>query len=176
MQGFTFALILGVVATSVIVGGAQTLTAPANLLRNSHFWWASNGEVPDWWGTGVPERIRQWHGCLSLEEGAPLPGVRALRLFNPQEGTPFQLQSYAYALPIGKPYTFSVYLRAERENFPVTLRIGYDQSTRVLVSTKWQRFVFTATPKRGHWAPGRLIVAVSFSQTGPLWVAAPPFE
>ncbi len=152
------------------------MTTPRNLLRNSHFLFATNGEIPDWWGTGVPERIREWKGCLSLEDKAPILGVRALRLFNPQDGTTFQLQSYAYALPAGKPYTFSIYLRAEQDNFPVTLRIGYDQSTVVRASTEWKRFVFTATPQRGHWAQGRLIVSLSFSQAGTLWLAAPQLE
>ncbi len=163
-----FALVTG--------AGAQPNTPPSNLLRNSHFWFATNGEVPDWWGTGIPERIRAWNGCLSLEDSSPIPGTRALRLFNPQQGTRFRLQSFAYTLPSGKPYTFSVYLRAERDNFPVTLSIGYDQSTTVSVSTQWQRFVFTATPRQGHWAQGRLIVSLSFTQAGTVWVAAPQLE
>ncbi|MER3501957.1 MAG: hypothetical protein C4295_10900 [Candidatus Fervidibacterota bacterium] len=174
MSGKLGATLAVCLASSVIV--AQPLEPPRNLLRNSHFWLSTNGEVPDWWGTGIPERIREWRGCIALEESSPIQGTRALRLFNPQAGTRFSLQSFAYALPSGTPYTFSVYLRAGREDFPVTLSIGYDQSTTVRVSTQWQRYTFTATPQRGHWAQGRLIVSIAFTQEGTLWVAAPQLE
>jgi len=157
-------------------GWGQGMEAPRNLLRNSHFWICTNEGVPDWWGTSAPERLPDWAGCLSVEESSPIPSTRALRLFNPKDGFAFRLQSFAYALPSGKPYTFSVFLRAERSDFPVTLSIGYDRSTTVMVSTEWRRFVFTATPQRGHWATGRLIVSLSFRQAGTLWVAAPQLE
>ncbi|MCX7642642.1 MAG: hypothetical protein N2116_02380 [Armatimonadetes bacterium] len=99
--------------------------------------------------------------------------TRSLRFFNPQNGTWFIIQSFAYTLPSSKPYTFSVYLRADRNDFPVTLSIGYDKSITVKVSTDWQRFVFTATPRRGHWRRGRLAVSIAFIQARNLWVAAP---
>jgi len=154
----------------------QCWSQPRNLLRNSHFWFSTNGEIPDWWGTGVVERIRNWDRCISLEEGSPAPNIRVLRLFNPQNGTWFSLQSYAYLLPSGKTYTFSVYMRADRNDFPVTLNLGYDQSATVKVSTQWQRFTFTAKPQRGHWARGKFIVSISFIQSGNLWLAAPQLE
>ncbi|MFN4178763.1 MAG: hypothetical protein ACK4I8_00480 [Armatimonadota bacterium] len=155
---------------------SQSLKQPRNLLRNSHFWFSSNGEIPDWWGTGAPERIPNWGSCISLEEDSPIPDTRALRLFNPQNGTWFIIQSFAHFLPSGKPYTFSVYLRADRDESPVMLSIGYDKSTVVKASTKWQRFTFTATPRRGHWRRGRLAVSIAFIQAGNLWVAAPQLE
>jgi len=154
----------------------QCWSQPRNLLRNSHFWFSTNGEVPDWWGTGVAERIRNWDRCISLEDGSPVPNTRVLRLFNPQNGTWFSLQSFAYLLPSGKTYTFSVYMRADRGEFPVTLNLGYDQSATVKASTQWQRFTFTAQPQRGHWARGKFIVSISFIQSGNLWLAAPQLE
>ncbi len=154
----------------------RVLEQPRNLLRNSHFWFSANGEIPDWWGTGAPERIPNWSGCISFEENSPVPNTRALRLFNPQNGTWFIIQSFAYFLPSNKPYTFSVYLRADRDESPVMLSIGYDKSITVKASTKWQRFVFTATPRRGHWRRGRLAVSIAFLQAGSLWVAAPQLE
>lgn len=149
---------------------------PRNLLRNSHFWLSSNGEVPDWWGTAAPERIPNWDNCISFDENSPVPNTRALRLFNPQNGTWFIIRSFAYFLPSGRPYTFSVYLRADRDDSPVMLNIGHDKSVTVRVSTKWQRFVFTATPRRGHWRRGRLSVSIAFLHAGNLWVAAPQLE
>lgn len=157
-------------------GVTQPLEPARNLLRNSHFWQCTNEGVPDWWGTNAPEHLRDWTGCLSVEDGSPIAGTRALRLFNPRTGFRFSIQSFAYVLPSGKPYTFSVYLRAERDDFPVTLSIGYDQSTTVQVTKEWKRFVFTATPQKGHWARGRLIVTIAFSQAGTLWVATPQLE
>jgi len=163
------------VTVSATLAFSQPLEQPRNLLRNSHFWHSTNGEVPDWWGTGAPERLRNFSGCMSLEETSPIAGTRALRLFNPQANASLWLQSFAYALPSGRAYTFSVYLRSDQDNFPVTLRIG-DQSTRVNASTQWQRFSFTAKPIRGHWAKGRLTVSIGFSQVGTLWIAAPQLE
>jgi len=154
----------------------QCWERPKNLLRNSHFWLSANGEIPDWWGTGVVERIHNWDRCISLENDSPVPNTRTLKLFNPQNGTWFSLQSYAYLLPSGKTYTFSVYMRADRGEFPVTLNIGYDQSATVKVSTQWQRFTFTAKPQRGHWARGKFVVSISFIQSGNLWLAAPQLE
>ncbi|MGQ9520241.1 MAG: phage head spike fiber domain-containing protein [Candidatus Fervidibacter sp.] len=154
----------------------QLWEQPRNLLRNSHFWFSTNEEVPDWWGSGVPERIYNWNGCIFLEEGSHIPNTRAVRLFNPQNGTWFSFQSFAYFLQSNKPYTFSVYLKADRNDSPVVLTLGYDQSTTVRVSTGWKRFTFTATPKRGHWARDRFVVSISFIQSGNLWLAAPQLE
>ena len=171
----TVALSIICVAVFATLALSQPLEQPRNLLRNSHFLYSANGEVPDWWGTGAPERIRNFSGCISLEEASPIAGTKALRLFNPQANALLWLQSFAYALPSERVYTFSVYLRSDRDNFPVTLRIG-DQSTKVNVSTQWQRFSFTAKPIRGHWARGRLIVSIGFSQIGTLWISAPQLE
>lgn len=56
------------------------------------------------------------------------------------------------------------------------LNIGYDKSITVKASTRWKRFVFTATPRRGHWRRGRLAVSIAFLQAGNLWIAAPQLE
>lgn len=168
-------LAIGMVLNWAAVMG-QSVEPPRNLLRNSHFWFRTNGEVPDWWGTNAPELVREWTGCVSVEDSSPIQGTRALRLFNPQAGTALRWQSFAYVLPSGKPYTFSVYLRSERPDFPVTLGIGYDRRTTVLAQPVWRRFAFTATPQRGHWARGRLIVTVTIEQAGTIWLAAPQLE
>ncbi|MCS7252493.1 MAG: hypothetical protein RMK18_08475 [Armatimonadota bacterium] len=165
-----------ILLTLMVIAMAQPLEQPRNLVRNSHFWYSENGQVPDWWGTGAPERIRLWKDCISLSYESPVKGVRSLRLFNPQAGTSLNLQSYAYILPSGKPYTFSVYMRTESGELPVRLSIGYDQTTTVRVTTQWQRFSFAATPNRGHWAKGRLVVGISFSDAGALFIAAPQLE
>lgn len=171
MQVFAICLLL---IPAIVV--AQAIEQPRNLLRNSHFWYSENGQVPDWWGTGAAERIRSWSNCISLRDESPIEGVRSLRLFNPQAGTSLNLQSYAYILPSGRQYTFSVYMRSESGELPVRLSIGYDQVTTVRVSPQWERFSFTATPNRGHWAKGRLVVGISFSDSGALFIAAPQLE
>ncbi len=146
-----------------------------NLLRNTGFLQCANPGVPDWWGTGAPEQIREWAGCYGTEADAPLKGVRSLRLTN-RGGVPgFGVQSYAHTLPSEREYTFSVYLKAQGENVKADLHIG-DQHKSFPVAGSWQRCIFTATPGKGHWANGRLIVHFVLQGTGTLWVAAPQLE
>lgn len=169
-------MLLWLVMLYATVAIGQPIEPASNLLRNSHFWHSANGEVPDWWGTSAPERIREWKGCISFSDDSPIPGVRSLRLFNPQGDIHTGLQSYAYSLPWGEPYTFSVYIRSESGEIPVRLSIGYDKSTLIRATPNWQRFIFTAVPERGHWARGRLIVSISFSNRGAILIAAPQLE
>jgi len=164
--------VLCVLALPAIAPGAE---APANLLRNTAFLQCANPGVPDWWGTGAPEVIQEWAGCLGTADDAPLPGVRSLCLRVPATAKGISLQSYAYPLPSGREYTFSIYLKAESTPSTVGLGLG-DQSRTVTASPEWQRVVFTATPKQGHWAGGRLVVRFGLQGAGSLRVAAPQLE
>jgi len=146
-----------------------------NILRNSAFTACANPGVPDWWGTGAPERIEHWEGCYGTEEDSPVPGTRSLRLTSGPKGQCFSVQSHAYGTPPGREYTFSIYLKSREPGLVAALSIG-DRSTRVTVGTEWQRHVFTATPQKGHWARGRLVVRFGLVKPGTLWVAAPQLE
>lgn len=167
-------LLLSALAAGPAVCGADPELSP-NLLRNSAFLQCANPGVPDWWGTGAAEAIQEWAGCLGTTDAAPLPGVRSLRLRVPTTAKGISVQSYAYPLPSGREYTLSVYLQADGASLPVGLSIG-DQSRTVSASPEWQRVVFTATPKQGHWAGGRLVVRFGLQGPGTLRVAAPQLE
>lgn len=71
---------------------------------------------------------------------------------------------------IGSPATFSVYLKADRDNFPVILSIWEYvpkwSSQTVYVSKEWKRYDFTIpSPKFANFRCG-----VVFRQPGTLWV------
>ena len=54
-------------------------------------------------------------------------------------------------MELGKPYTYSVYMKAEKDDVPVLLRFGYTHAyapavplqETVKVGKTWQRYVFT---------------------------------
>lgn len=141
-----------------------------NLLRNSTFTQCANPGVPDWWGTSGPEQIEKWEGVYGTETDSPVVGTNSLRI-----GAPLAVQSYANLLPSGRQYTFSLYLKGSQEGLPVALYIG-DKSETVKATCDWQRYAFSASPQKGHWASGRLIVKFGIFQPGTLWVAAPQLE
>jgi len=155
--------------------GDTVEAASPNLLRNSGFLQCANPGVPDWWGTGAPEQIQNWEGCYGVDVEAPFPNVQSLRLHIEDERNAFAVQSYAYPLPGGREYTFSVYLKGSVPGMRSFLWIG-DRSREVRTTTRWERYTFTATPDKGHWAHGRLVVRFSIHSAGTLWVAAPQLE
>lgn len=146
-----------------------------NLLRNSGFRQCANPGIPDWWGTGAPESIQNWEGCYGIDKDSPLPEVQSLRLHIDDAGNGFSVQSYAYGLVSGREYTYSVYLKGSVQGIKSTLYLG-DQSKAVSATTDWARYTFTATPGKGHWAPGRMVARFSIESAGTLWVAAPQLE
>lgn len=147
----------------------------ANVLRNSGFLRCANPGVPDWWGTGAPEQIENWEGCYGTEQDSPLPGIHSLRLSCSSANQGISVQSYAYVLPSGREYTFSLYLKGSRVRIKADLRLG-DQSRSLEATREWERYTLTATPRKGHWAGGRLVVSFGVQGEGTLWVAAPQLE
>ena len=174
MSWFLRLTLLSLVTLAAAGLGAELAASP-NLLRNSGFLQCANAGVPDWWGTGAAEAIQDWPGCYGTVAEAPVPGVRSLRLRVPPPASGLGVQSFAYTLPAGREYTFSLYLKAEAAAQPVGLHLG-DQAKTVTATPTWQRAVFTATPKQGHWAGGRLVVRFRVEGVGTLLVAAPQLE
>lgn len=169
MIALTLALVAVVSSLS-----AQPQTPSPNILRNSSFMACANPGVPDWWGTGAPEAIEGFYGLMGTDADSPAPGTQSLRLQSGPGGETYTLQSYCYPSPPGTQYTLSLYLKS-REPLSAEVAIG-DQSTTLPVTTQWERKTFTATPVRGHWAAGRVIVRFGLGGPGTLWVAAPQLE
>jgi hypothetical protein len=162
---------------------------PANLLRNSSLEYATAPGIPDWWRPG-----EAWSDFRSanigveyaLEEEQARFHARSVRLTNSREGNRAALDYPYMTLPSdAQGCVFSVYLKADRKEYPVRLAIygGFrgDTATEgvevdhnsaiavVEVGTEWERFVF-ASPELRSGSGVRNRVAVIADAVGSLWI------
>jgi hypothetical protein len=154
----------------------KLMKPPANLLRNADFSQSTNPNIPDYWGTAAAAALEDFSSVLQIEKSAPLKNVRVLRLHNPQPNLEMSLQSCGTFLPKPKPYTFSIYLRSEVEQFRAALSIGWGKKNPVVVSDHWQRYEIVYTPGVKEELHFGFQVHVSLQQEGNLWLAAPQLE
>jgi hypothetical protein len=142
-----------------------------NMLFNSSFEIASNGDAPDGWRgeIGVPplgrdawslDATQAWHERFSLRLGHPGKTAMAWGRFvnlTPQVN-----------------YTFSVYLKSDRPDMKARLEMnGLEPPNRVEVSVgpEWQRYHLTGIASRSLTN-----VAVTQLDTGGLWLDAAQVE
>src|SRR5688572_21388738 len=154
----------------------KLMKPPANLLRNADFSQSTNPNIPDYWGTAAAAALEDFSSVLQIEKSAPLKNARALRLHNPQANFEMSLQSCGTFLPKPKPYTFSIYLRSEVEQFRATLSIGWGKKNPIVVSDQWQRYQIVYAPGVNEELHFGFQVQVSLQQEGNLWLAAPQLE
>lgn len=156
--------------------GRFRLELPVNLVPNASFECGTDG-----WGSAEGDRVVHWGGRMNrlfgeIDATQALDGRASLKIALSPENQPVSFFDY-YELtrtPIraplagnlgfmevepGKPYTFSVYMKADRPDTPARLRVqqfqsGYtDKSVRV--STKWERYSLTFKP----WAKWCYVLA-----------------
>lgn len=99
-----------------------------------------------------------------------------MRLHNPEADFELPFQSCGTFVPESQPYTFSVYLRSDVEQFHAALSIGWGEKRAIAVSDRWQRYNVTYLPSGEAKLRYALPVHIWLLQTGNLWVAAPQLE
>ena len=151
-------------------------TASANLLRNSSFEIVPD-HVPTYW---IPRYIphvplevlwRDW----AVVDGGAFDGERSLRVVgNKRSGNGFFCAHAGVA--VGKPCTFSVYLKSDRDGRRARLVfwewLGKWHHKSVSVTTQWQRYAFTLA------APAKRLVrgGLEFREEGIIWADAAQLE
>jgi len=147
-----------------------------NLIPNASFecgsdgWGSAAGDPLTHWGGGMNrlfgtiDRTQAHHGSASLKIELT-PANQPVSFFDYYELTrapvraPLAGNLGFMEIEPGKPYTFSVYMKADRPNTPARLRVqqfraGYiDKAVRV--STEWMRYSLTFTP----WARWCFVLA-----------------
>jgi len=143
----------------------------ANLIPNASFECGTDG-----WGSAEGDRVVHWGGRMNrlfgeLDTTQAFDGKASLKIALSPENQPVSFFDY-YELtrtPIraplagnlgfmevepGKPYTFSVAMKADRPDTPARLRVQQFQSgstdKSVRVSTRWDRYSLTFKP-RAKW-------------------------
>lgn len=147
-----------------------------NLVPNASFECGTDG-----WGSAEGDRVVHWGGRMNrlfgeIDATQALDGKASLKIALSPENQPVSFFDY-YELtrtPIraplagnlgfmevepGKPYTLSVYMKADRPDTPARLRVQQFQSGHtdksVRVSTKWERYHLTFKP----WAKWCYVLA-----------------
>ena len=140
-----------------------------NLIPNASFEVGTAG-----WGSEQWDRVTHWGGPMNrlfgqLDEKGAKHGDQSLRIDLSEANQPvsyfdyFELHRSAIWAPLaanigyievepGKPYTFSVWLRAARAGTPARLAVREFEGGRfdrlVSVGTEWSRFLLTFTPRK----------------------------
>jgi hypothetical protein len=154
----------------------KLMKAPVNLLRNADFSQATNVNLPDYWGTADRGRFADVADLFHLENASPVKNARALRVRNPEAGVTLTLQSCATFVARPVPYTFSIYLRSDGEDFAAALSLGWGGNEAIKVSHSWQRYSLTYQPGvEGELRQG-FQARIVLPQQGNLWLAAPQLE
>ncbi|MFQ6097800.1 MAG: carbohydrate binding family 9 domain-containing protein [Armatimonadota bacterium] len=124
-----------------------------NILRNATFTQCTNPRIPDYWGSGAPEWVDGWAEGYGVEDDAPVPGCKSLKVTNPEQ----------------QP---THWWRVQSHGMPVTIQLGPATKTFRL-TTEWKRYSLTDTAK----SFGRgLVLAFRTTEKGVFWIAAPQVE
>ena len=160
---------LPLIAALLLACALPLVAAPANMLRNAGFMQCTNPGIPDWWGTGTPERVTNWAGNYGTTPDSPVPGTAALMLRNVEGQSGWSVQSYLHrGLKAEGDYALAVWLKGDSDDMPATLGMG-NAHTTLKVSREWKRYTWIAKPGPAEWG-----TVISFSvPKGTLWIAAP---
>lgn len=157
------------------LGGKKAL--PKNLLRNGSFEQCTYFGKPDWWlvrdtTDDVEKPLREWETVAPCKEA--VSGKLVLRAGFFRESPPprggFRNFRQAVTLDLSRNYTFSVYMRADREALPVTLFVRNASDIAAAdspvfnrtfeIGTEWKRYVVPA-PFGDHDQHGQREVTVA---------------
>lgn len=133
---------------------------PFDMTRNQSYDFSKAKEIP------YEDYIAAW----SLDSKVKHSGKVSLKIVNDERSLPQQgMGAKKVGMKAGATGVFSVWLKADRTNFPVTLNYGGGMGRRtVSVGTDWARYetVNTNLPAPGLYAP----VGINFSEKGTLWI------
>ena len=170
---------------------AEREAAPSrNLLRNTSFTQCTTPGLPDYWGSlRIADRWKDvWsQEFYTTDDDSPVPGTRSLRLTVPEKKSGMEVISFSHWLPWRRGYTFSCYMRADKDGHKASMYVGSQFPTkrenRILkqftVDTEWKRYSVSGLVRQGHWFGGIwsfMTASFSSSQSGILWVSAPQLE
>jgi hypothetical protein len=177
--------------------------AGRNMLFNSGFEQAALPGWPDswWFGHPAPNRMCGDPGGPG-QDAAAWHGDWSLRIVNPLDRpSGFATATYRHAfastglrggIPVerGRPYTFSAYLRAEKDGTPAeivvcnyvmnSLRYEEGVTRRLALTPEWMRYEVTVTHPPAAWAKGHRpefgIVLRNLGADTSIWIDAAQFE
>ncbi len=157
-----------------------------NLLRNSGFEGNVVENLPEFWGTfhwglrdslGVIDHDR-WKTLWGLDSGKSYEGRHSLKIEIPgdEPHESLRLTSCQVHLPNPGSYTFSAYITADRDDYPVTLTI-YDgfanpiMSRQIRVNRQWNRYHLTHPV-----ATEKVLIGFTPESRGTVWIDAVQIE
>jgi len=147
----------------------------SNTLRNSSFETLQEG-LPLYWKGMNTDMLVDAYGShenfwksFRADSENPHSGKQSLRIEVNAEVPKNRFQSHNASVARGKPLTYSVWLKADRENLPATLTLwevfGRRHTKEIHVGTEWKRYSFTLeTPDKALVQPG-----LEFETPGVIW-------
>lgn len=153
----------------------KLMRPPANLIRNAGFNVCTNPSIPDYWGTRAPALVPDWRDGLRVEDGSPVEGTRVVRFGTNGASHEVTLDSCGTFVPDEKPYTFSLFLRSDRER-TVALSVGWGSKELVAVGKEWKRHKITRIPIEEAKLGYSINTRIWLREPGTVWVAAPQLE
>lgn len=164
-----------------IISNAKSIpiTSNINLLRNAGFITTTNPDVPDnWFCSNSPFVYPDWPECWKLVSEHFIYGTRSIRLLG---RTKRNLGAIYWHKFKKNNYTFSVYLKADRPELPVTIHLG--KASKVINATEtWQRYSITkelkdlSSRRDGVFQDFPQKVGITLNCNGVVWINAPQLE
>jgi len=141
------------------------------MLRNSSFEVATNPDTPDYWGRDL-NKPPFGEDVWALDAGTAFHGKKSLRIGVRNKFVRYWLRG---SLKVVKEttYTFSVYLKSDRPDTSVKIRIrGMDEGEQVVtVASDWKRHLVS-----GKAGTGGMYPQITLLSDGVLWVDAAQLE
>jgi hypothetical protein len=153
-----------------------------NLLFNATFQQRTNNSTPDYWDLHhvAALTLRNLHDQYGIDEGAesPVRGTKVLKIINSEESFPYlnlMPRRFFSTLPDGE-YTYSVYLKAERNGmeYKVTRAWGQGEPTLHKLTTRWERY--SSTFGISNKNSDTLQPVMYFPTNGTYYITAPQLE
>jgi hypothetical protein len=153
-----------------------------NLLRNADFRQQTNPLIPDYWylHPSAAIRIRDLYKNYKIDPDiqSPVPGTHVLKLTN-------SLMDFRHMMLIPRQlftrlpkggYTFSVYIKADRDNTTLHAAPGWStgKEAQKSLSTKWKRYTFNFNQPVSR--KNSLQPVLRFPKKGTYLIAAPQLE
>lgn len=149
--------------------GAENMVYNPGLER-----WA-NPDLPDGWTTS-PRPEKETVGLCMPDENEKYEGRRSLKVVISEKtkGTRVAASAFIPAPQKDQTYTFSAYLKADRENQEAVLQITSPNFSKPIILTKtWQRYWITFTPVQD---PRYMECGIKFINPGTYWIDAVQLE
>ncbi|OGV82677.1 MAG: hypothetical protein A3K19_32500 [Lentisphaerae bacterium RIFOXYB12_FULL_65_16] len=176
---------VGLLGAGFLAAAALVSVLPAsaeNLIPNSGFLRYANPGIPNCWtACGVQKKLADWPGCWRPDDDTALPGLKSMRLSNPEARGLSLETSYLWGFTKGRNYTWSVYLKTDAPGGTVKaylVGLGSEKEptkwTSVKPTSEWQRYSETGLITDAFTGHG--VWHLTWEGRGTLWVCAPQME